>query len=202
MKLTHTTAAAALALVTAMAMSPFQAAIAEPPQAEHAVKVENFTLTDQAGKSHELYSLVDAPAIVIVPQVNGDPLSRDAIKALEGIKGIFGGAEYFVLNSSPVDTRATIAEEAKELNTSIPMLDDHQQAVAMNLGVTQTGEAFIINPIGWKVVYRGPVTAAAAADQSEQYLLFNALVHVIGHRVIEDADVPVKGSPIHLAAGH
>jgi peroxiredoxin len=183
-----TTAFAAAALLS------LQTALADPPGA----KVENFTLTDQSGKSHELYSLQDAPAIVIVPQVNGDPLSRDAIKTIEGMKGIFGGAEYFVLNSSPVDTSATIAAEAKTLNTAITFLDDDQQQVARNLGVSQTGEAFIINPIGWKVVYHGPVSAASAKDPAAQYLLFNALVHVMAHRIVEEPNVAVKGTPIKL----
>ena len=178
----------------AAALLPLQTALADPPGA----KVENFTLTDQSGKSHELYSLLDSPAIVIVPQVNGDPLSRDAIKTLEGLKGIFGGAEYFVLNSSPVDTSATIAAEAKTLNTAVTFLDDDQQQVARNLGVSQTGEAFIINPIGWKIVYHGPVSAAAAQDPSAQYLLFNALVHVMAHRIVEEPNVAVKGTPIKL----
>lgn len=184
---------------------PLQAAYAAPPSAEEAAAakiVENFTLTDQSGKAHTLHDLQEAPAIVIVTQVNGDPLSREAIQALQGFRDIFRKAEYFALNSSPVDTRETIAAEAKALDATIPLLDDETQAVARNLGVTQTGEAFIINPIGWKVVYRGPVNASASADPAADYLAFNALVHVMGHRVVERTDVAVKGTPIKVAGGN
>ncbi len=196
-----TAAAAAFAIMTCAALLPPQAAMAAPPPAKGAeapASVENFTLTDQSGKAHELHDLLDAPAIVIVPQVNGDPLSREAIQKLEELKGIFRKAEYFLLNSSPIDTRASIAEEAKALNTTIPILDDDQQLVARNLGVTQTGEAFIINPIGWKVAYHGPISSTAAADPMADYLLFNALVHVMAHRIVEEPNVAVKGAPIDL----
>lgn len=194
----------ATAVFAAAVWLPLQVANAAPPSAEDAAAaktVENFTLTDHSGKTHTLHDLLDAPAIVLVPQVNGDPLSREAITAVEGLKAIFRKAEYFALNSSQTDTRESMSAEATSLGATIPFLKDQAQAVARNLGVTQTGEAFIIDPIGWKVVYRGPVSAVSAADPSADYLLLNALTHVLGHRVVEDADVAVKGTPIKLAAG-
>lgn len=195
------TAAATLALAAAMVCLPLQAvADPSPPEATANTAVANFTLVDQSGVVHELYSLVEAPAIVIVTQVNGDPLSQEGIKAVEGFKAIFRQASYFALNSSPADTAAGIAAEASAIGAAIPILDDAQQAVARNLGVTQTGEAFIIDPVGWKVVYRGPVNATAAKDADAQYLLFNALVHVMGHRPLDQTQVAVKGAPIAIAA--
>lgn len=175
------------------------AAFAEPPAVATA-KVENFTLVDQAGASHELYKSVDAPAIVIATQVNGDPLSRESIKTLDSLKAMFGQAEYLLLNSSPTDTRSTIAAEAAALNVAMPILDDETQAVAKSLGVTQTGEAFIIDPIGWKIVYRGPINAAAAKDPDTQFLLFNAMVYFLSHRPLDETNVAVKGTPIPMLA--
>ena len=69
----------ALAAVCTTTMWP--AALAEPPTPDGAsppAVVPNFTLSDQAGNPHDLYSLIDAPAIIIAPQVNGDELSREA----------------------------------------------------------------------------------------------------------------------------
>ena len=198
--LKRTVLAIALATTGLAAIGP--TALAEPPARAGATKpavVENFTLTDQSGKSHELYSLLESPAIVIAAHVNGDPLSREAVKSLEALKPIFSKAEYFLLNSSPVDTRATIAEDAKAAGATIPILDDENQAIARSLGFTQTGEAIIIDPAGWKIVYRGPVSALAAKDPEAHYLLFNAVVHAVGHRPIEESEVAVKGTA--LAAG-
>jgi len=148
---------AAIALAAASMAVVCQAALAEPPVpgvSGPSAAVENFTLSDQAGTPHELRSLIDASAIVIVAQVNADPVSRDAVQSLESVKSIFRTAEYFLLNSSSVDTRATIAAEAKALGSTIPILDDESQAVGRDLGFTQTGEAIIIDPAGSSIVVR------------------------------------------------
>ena len=75
------------------------AAFAEPPAVATA-KVENFTLVDQAGASHELYKSVDAPAIVIATQVNCVSLSRQSIKTPESLKARFRQAHILQLTSS------------------------------------------------------------------------------------------------------
>lgn len=173
-----------------------QGASAEPPANGAQQPVANFTLTDHTGVTHQLYDHEDAPAIVIATQVNGDPLSKEAVASLESLKAIFKQADYFLLNASPNDTRATIAAEAAALNDTIPILDDEHSAVAKQLGFTQTGEAIVIDTTGWKIVYRGPISAAAAADPEARYLLFNAVVHALGHRPVEDPNVAVKGTPI------
>lgn len=191
--------AMAISLAAAGMTAMWQMALAEPPApaaSGASAAVADFTLSDHAGKAHDLYTLVDAPAIIIATQVNGDPLSREAVKSLESVKAVFRQAEYFLLNSSPVDTRAEIAKEADALGTTIPILDDDTQTVMRNLGFTQTGEAIVIDPAGWKIVYRGPVSALAAQDPDARYLLFNAVVHAIGHRPIEEPNVAVKGAKL------
>jgi hypothetical protein len=188
---------AGLAVTALLGFGP--AAIAEPPS-DGAAGIANFTLVDQAGASHELYGVSDAPVIVIATQVNGDTLSRESIKTLEGLKGMFGQAKFFMLNSSPTDTRSTISAEAVALNVNVPILDDETQGVAKSLGATQTGEAFVIDPIGWKIVYHGPVNAAAAKDPNAQFLLFNAITYVLSHRPLDETDVAVKGTPISFPA--
>lgn len=186
----------ALTGAAAMAMLAFASAAAADPPA----KVENFTLLDQAGAAHELYSLSDAPAIVIATQVNGDPLSREGAKTLEELKSIFGKAEYIMLNSSPSDTRSTIAAEAAALHATIPILDDADQRVALALGAKQTGEAYVIDPISWQIVYHGPINTAAAADPETQFVLFNALTYFMSHRPMDETASAVKGTPIVISS--
>ena len=183
-----------IALAAAM-LGLGQMAYADPP-----ARVENFTLTDQSGTAHELYSHLDAPVIVIATQVNGDKLSQESAKSLQDLKGIFKTAEYFLLNSSATDTRTTIAAEASAQGITIPVLDDEHQQVARNLGVTQTGEAYIIDPVGWKVLYHGPANAAVAKNPDEPFLLFNAMVYAMSHRPMDQSAVEVHGTPISLAA--
>ena len=56
-----------------------QGASAEPPANGAQQPAANFTLTDHTGVTHRLYDHEDAPAIVIATQVNGDPLSKEAV---------------------------------------------------------------------------------------------------------------------------
>ena len=192
MKRLNTKTAIALA-AAALGLGPM--AYADPP-----ASVDNFSLTDQSGTTHELYSHIDAPVTVIATQVNGDKLSQESAKSLQELKGIFKSAEYFLLNSSETDTRATIAAEVAAQGITIPVLDDDHQQVAQNLGVTQTGEAYIIAPVGWKVLYHGPATAAAAKNPAEPFLLFNAMVYAMSHRPMDQPGVEVSGTPISLKA--
>ena len=200
-----TATAIALALAGSVITVSRQPAVAAPAPAPVNVipvpaKAENFTLVDHTGFGHELYSYRESPAIVIATQVNGDPLSRQAMKSLANLKGIFGKAQFFLLNSSKTDTRATIAAESAANGNSIPILDDDLQLVGESLGVTQTGEAFIIDPVTWKIVYHGPIDESAAASSNDIYLLFNALVDFMSHRPLSESAVGVKGTPISFPA--
>jgi peroxiredoxin len=188
----------AASVVALAAVTAAQGALADPPASERAAlpMAKDFTLVDHAGATHNLYALIDAPAIVIATHMNGDAMSGEAVKSLDNLKGIFRKAEYYLLNSSPTDTRETIAAEAKAAGITIPILDDADQSVARSLGATQTGEAYIIDPIGWKVVYHGPIGDVAAQPTEAPYLLFNALVDTLSHRPLQAHEAGVKGTPI------
>lgn len=185
----------AIGVAIAALLGAASAAFADPPAP---ATIADFTLSDQSGAAHQLYKSENAPLVVIATHANGDPVSREAVATLQKLKTVFGKAEYFLLNSSSIDTATTIAAEAASLNTTLPILDDDKQLVARALGVTQTGEAYVIDPIGWKILYHGPVSEAAAADATEPFLLFNAVVYGMGHRPMERSDVAVRGTPITI----
>ena len=118
----------------------------------------------------------------------------------DAVERRFGQAASLLLTAGQTDTATTWAAEAAALNVAMPILDDETQAVAKSLGVTQTGEAFVIDPIGWKIVYHGPINAAAAKDPDTQFLLFNAMVYFLSHRPLDETNVAVKGTPIPMLA--
>jgi hypothetical protein len=159
-------------------------------------KADNFMLIDQTGFGHDLLNYREASAIVIVSQANGDHASRKAAAELASMQHTFAKAQFFMLNSSLKDTRATIAAEAKSLGINFPILDDSLQLVGESLGVTHTAEAFLIDPISMKIVYHGPINADFAEDKSEDYYLLNALVDLTSHRPIRVASVPGNGTAI------
>jgi mono/diheme cytochrome c family protein len=157
--------------------------------------VDNFRLVDNTGFAQELRRLVDVKAIVLVSQVNGDHRSRDAARALEAIKAANPDVEFMMLNSSLSDGRAEIIAEAKSQGYTIPVLDDDNQLVGEQLGVSYAGEAFVIEPRTLKVLYHGPVDAAGARGSARGYLAA-ALAQVRAGAPISVARVDGRGTAV------
>jgi peroxiredoxin len=123
------------------------------------IKVDDFRLTDQNLHSHELRRLKNASAIVLITQQNGCPVSRNTAASVKALQDKYAakGVEFFMLNSTPTDTREEIAAEAATYGYNLPILLDRNQLVGEQLGVTRTAEAIVIDPKTWKIVYRGPI---------------------------------------------
>jgi thiol-disulfide isomerase/thioredoxin len=175
-------AATAIGLVLAVSASCMQQAELTKGKAELtetvtvAQKVDNFRLTDETGKSHLLYALKDAPAVVLVMQGNGCPIVRKMTPDLEAIRARYAakGVEFMMINSNLQDTRETIAKEVKDFPVNMPVLKDDNQLVGRQLGVQRTAEVFVLDPKTWKVVYHGPLNdrltyGSAKAKASKNY---------------------------------
>ncbi len=159
------------------------------------IAADDFRLVDNTGFAQELKRLTDVNAIVLVAQLNGDKGSRKAAAALEALKAKHPDVEFMMLNSSLKDGRAQIVAEAKGQGYSIPVLDDAEQLVGEQLGVTYAGEAYVIQPKTLRVLYHGPVDASGAKKKSGGYLA-EALADLTAERTIAVADVIGKGSAI------
>jgi thiol-disulfide isomerase/thioredoxin len=145
---------AASALTNAANVAAVETASASMP-----ATIDNFMLPDETLMGHELHRLADAKAIVIITQANGCPISRSLAPAVRELKAKYEGkgVEFLMLNSALQDSREAVAKEAAEYNFGIPVLLDANQLVGEQLGVTRTGEFFVIDPKTWKVVFRGPL---------------------------------------------
>lgn len=121
--------------------------------------VDNFMLADTSFMGHELYRMSDAKAIVIVSHGVGCPISRSLTPAVMALKKAYEGrgVQILMLNSNLQDSRDAIVKEAQEFGLDVPILMDANQLVGEQLGVTRTGEFFVIDPKTWKVAYRGPL---------------------------------------------
>lgn len=149
------------ALLVVCATSFAARAAAEPSAAAHSTKarVENFALLDHEGRFHELYYHSDAKAIVLFVHQNGCPIVRNALPALRELRDELAprGVIFWLLDASPQDDRARVAEEAREFAIDFPVLLDETQLVAESLGVSRTAEALLIDPRSWRIAYRGPL---------------------------------------------
>jgi peroxiredoxin len=142
------------------ALGPGAMAAPAPAPKPFVQHVQDFQLSDQNGKSHDLYAMAGAKAVVIYTQMNGCPIVRNTSAAFKQLRDEYKakGVEFLMLNSSLQDDPASIRAEGKEWGfDDVPILKDPKQTVGVQLGVTRTAEAFVIDPRGWKVVYRGPL---------------------------------------------
>jgi hypothetical protein len=128
-------------------------------QVKVAAKADNFRLVDQKSKAHELYYYKYAPAIVIVAAQNGSKNLRDAAPALKALKDAYAAKDVpvFLLDSTSADNRNAIAKEMASLGLDLPVLMDDTQLIGESLGVSRVGQAFVIDPKTWNVVYSGPI---------------------------------------------
>ena len=181
MRLAIPFAALALTLATAsaLALTPGQV-------------VGNFTLTDDSGKTHELYQSANSKAIVVMVQGNGCPIVRQAIPALREVRDEYRskGVEFLLLNSNLQDSSESIAKESKEFGFDLPILVDSKQQVGEALGVQRTSEVFVIDPKTWKLVYRGPIDDRLSYERQRPP----------SNLYLKDAlDAVVAGQPVKVA---
>jgi Redoxin/EF hand len=145
--------------------APSALASASPVAATAPMRVSDFLLVDQNLEAHQLYRLADAPAVVIVTQQNGDAVVRGLAPKLNKLAADYGakGVEFMMLNPSANDSMEAIQAEAAKAGYKIPVLMDGNQIIGESLGVARSGEAIIINPQTWQVVYHGAVAGMPAA---------------------------------------
>lgn len=193
---------AGFAAVGAMAVSAVAVSLSlsmssgAAPTSLAGARVDNFMLPDQTGMGHELYYFKDAPAVVIVTAALGDKVSDRAAQELMKLRDVYApqGVHFVLLNSSAKDNRDAIIAATSGLD--LPVLDDELQLVGRALGVTQTGEVFLVDPKTWSVAYHGPIDASFATKKNTKASLAAALQAVTAGKPVAIAEAAVKGTSI------
>jgi len=169
--------------------------------------VDNFMLLDHTGKAQELFYNYDSKAVVIMVQGNGCPIVRNLITDIKEVRDAYEkkGVRFLMLNASPNDTRAEVAEEAAEYGIDIPILKDEAQIIAASLGVTRTAEVIVINPAGWEIAYRGPVNDRITYERQKNtasvHYLKDALNSVLADEPVSKPARATKGCIVNLKDG-
>jgi len=170
--------------------------------------VENFKLLDHSGRTHELYSLADKKAIVLMVQGTGCPADRRALSTYRTLRAEYRdeGVAFLMLNSNLQDNRARIAREAVTLDNDFPILVDETQLIGESLGVLRTTEAFIIDPGDWTLKYRGSLDDRLAyeieAESADENHVAKALDKVTRGRSVDVARTEPKGCLVSLRGGN
>jgi len=166
--------------------------------------VENFKLLDHQGKSHELYYLSDAKAVVFMVQGNGCPIVRNALPRFKEIRDSYQaqGVEFLLINSNLQDNRTSIAKEAVEFGIDIPILIDETQIIGEALDFARTGEIFVIDPKSWKITYQGPINDRLHYEVQrptvKHHYLTDALDSMLAGETVKLASVGAVGCLINL----
>lgn len=167
-------------------------------------RIANFKLQDQNGQSHELYSLAERKAVVLMIQGNGCPIVRQTLPALQEIRDRYQtqGVEFLLLNPNLQDNRESVANEAKEFSIQLPILVDSTQAVGAALGVQRTAEVFVIDPKNWKLAYRGPMddrlSYGKQRPSASRHYLTDALDALLAGRPVDVTQVDGVGCIVNF----
>ncbi len=181
------------AAVSALAL----AAVAAPTGTKLAgAKVDNFMLADQTGMGHQLYYYRNAAAVVIVSSAQGDATSAKGAAALAKVRDQFKGknVEFMMLDSGRTSKFGKLVGVPG--SADIPVLSDELQLVGRSLGVTTTGEAFVINPKTWTVAYHGPIDDSFAQKKNKKANLSEALNAVLAGQQAPVVEAAVKGAKL------
>ncbi len=187
--LAGTVSAIALVAIAAPAPAPSKMSLA-------GTRVDNFMLADQTGMGHELYYFKKADAIVLVAYTQGDKVSERAEAALIKVRDSFKGKNVRFMMLDSGDKSKFSEFEGKPGSAEMPILSDELQLVGRSLGVTTTGEAFIIDPKTWKVAYHGPIDSTFADKADAKANLTTALTAVLSGKAPPVVEASFKGTAI------
>ena len=167
-------------------------------------KVQNFTLKDHLGKSHELYSYADKDAVVLLVQGNGCPIARNAIHTYDDLQEKFKdkNVAFLMINSNLQDNQKSIAKEANEFKINFPILVDDEQAVGVALRFERTADAFVINPKNWMLEYRGALDDRLGYEtqkfEAANNYVADALTAVLASKPVKVTAVEAKGCLVNI----
>lgn len=181
--------------VTAVSVLALTTVSGAAPSKIVGTRVQNFMLADQSGMGHQLFYYKDAAAIVLVSSAQGDKTSERAEAALKQVRDAFKGKniQFMMLDSSLKSKRGEFV--GKPGSAELPILADELQLIGAPLGVTTTGEAFVINPKTWTVVYHGPIDKTFAKGNKKANLT-DALNAVLAGKEPAVIEAAVKGAKI------
>ena len=128
-------------------------------------RVDNFRLMDHNGGSSELYYFADVKAVAVM--AHNSRCERAALTA-QGLQALQSGLaadhlQVLLVNSDLLDRRDDILGAAAAAALQTPVLMDTTQIIGESLSLTAAGEVLVIDPKGWRLVYRGDMVGAHKA---------------------------------------
>jgi hypothetical protein len=169
--------------------------------------IDNFTLIDHLGKSHELDYYCRMPGvrgIALFVHGVGCPLVQKRLPELRRLRDEYQGKGilFGMLNANLQDDLEDIVEEAREFGIDMPVLVDTAQLVGGMLGLKRTAEMLLIRTGDKSLIYRGPIDDRMSYQkekpQAEKLYLAEALDALLSNKPVPVAVVDAPGCLITL----
>jgi len=121
-------------------------------------RVGDFSLLDQHGTFHQLSYYDDHKAVVLLIQANDCPMPEQRLPEYAALQTRYGSQdiEFMLFNPEGVD-RERVKAEMSRLGVDLPVLMDDAQLVGELLDISHAGEAIVLDPERFTIVFRGPV---------------------------------------------
>ena len=121
-------------------------------------RVGDFSLLDQHGTFHQLSYYDDHKAVVLLTQANDCPLIEQRLPEYAALQARYDSQdiEFMLLNPEGAD-RELVKAEMRRLGVDLPVLMDDSQLVGELLAVDHVGEAIVLDPERFEILFRGPV---------------------------------------------
>jgi hypothetical protein len=167
-------------------------------------RASDFTLIDHRGKAFNLHYHAQTPAVVLVAHdLASAHLSAQLPTLTNSYDWAGSGIITAFINPVPGQGRAQIDEQANALDLQWPVLRDEAGLVSETLALRFVGEALLIDPRRWQIIYRGPVLAgdqlAPAFNVALQALLAGEQPSA-SHQAMAMAEPLAKPSPVSVVS--
>jgi mono/diheme cytochrome c family protein len=120
-------------------------------------RVGDFALLDHEGLFHHIAWYDNRKAVVLLTHTNDSRAVRDALPTFQSLMAAHAGDFQFFMLNPLGETRSSVAANVAAQGHDIPVLIDDGQLISEALAVRTAGEALVLDPRSFRVIYRGPV---------------------------------------------
>jgi len=129
-----------------------------------AERVGDFALLDHNGEHHQLGRYGNQQAVVLLAEGASCNSFSTAAAQFNIVSNKFSDDfKFMLINATGVQERSVAQSQATAFASGLPLLMDESQLVSELLGIVAIGEAIVIDPRRFEVIYRGSVAGVDSA---------------------------------------
>lgn len=169
-------------------------------------KVDNFTLLDHTGTSHQLREYGDSKALILISIASQCEANLESFPKYQLLKTTWEreGISFLAIASSNSDELADLQSMADLYRLELPILHDKSQLVAENLGISKAGEILVVDPVRLNVIYRGGLDIESRRARPERNIAARPGTHFLANAlntVVSDGFANVERTEVAETIG-